>query len=83
MTQIVKKAKPTTLNKERQVSNLFAELDRFFKADRLSRTECPDIIVWYGVSFTLLTVESLDDSAYYFVVKIDRAGISSHSPHGP
>ncbi|KAN0105155.1 hypothetical protein V8E52_011317 [Russula decolorans] len=54
MTQIVKAAKPATSNRERQVSDLFAELNRFFESDPLSRTECPDIIAWYGVHLSLL-----------------------------
>jgi hypothetical protein len=55
MAQIVKKAKPATWNREAQaqVSDPFAELNRFFESDPLSRIECPDIIVWYGVSLRL------------------------------
>jgi hypothetical protein len=71
MTQIVKQAKPTTSNREGQVSDPYAELNRFFESDPLSRTECPNIIAWYGVSLRLLVAESSDKSAYYFVVEID------------
>ena len=68
MTQMVNKAKPATSNREGQVSNPFTELNSFFESDPLSRTECPDIIAWYGVSLRLLIVEL---SAYYFIVEIN------------
>jgi hypothetical protein len=71
MTQIVTKAKPATLHREGQVSDPFAELNRFFESEPLSRMECPDIIAWYGVSLRLLIVELSDNSAYHFVVEID------------
>jgi hypothetical protein len=57
MTQIVKAAKPVISNREDQVSDPFAELNRFFESDPLSRMECPDIIAWYGVSFRLLVTK--------------------------
>jgi hypothetical protein len=82
MTQIVKAAKPATSNRERQVSNLFAELNRFFESDPLSRTECPDIIAWYGVHLSLLVAKSSDNSAYCFLVKVNREGVSCHLAHG-
>lgn len=31
----------------------FAELNKFFESEPLSREECSDIIAWYGVSFRL------------------------------
>jgi hypothetical protein len=71
MSQIVKKAKPATLNREGQVSDPFAELNNFFGSDPLSRAECPDIIAWYGVRLRLLIAELLDNSAHYFLVEID------------
>jgi hypothetical protein len=71
MTQIVKAAKPATSNRERQVSDPFAELNRFFESDPLSRTECPDIIAWYGVRLRMLVTESSDNSAYCFTVEIN------------
>lgn len=71
MTQIVTKAKPATLHREGQVSDPFAELNRFFESEPLSRMECPDIIAWYGVSLRLLIVELSDNSAYHFVVEIN------------
>ena len=73
MTQIVKKAKPATSNREGQVSDPFAELSRFFESDPLSRTECPDIIAWYGVSLRLLigVIAASSNLLYYFVVEID------------
>jgi len=67
MTQIVKKAKPTS-NREGQVSDPFAELNRFFESDPLSRTECPDIIAWYGVSLRLLIAASSNNSDYFIAV---------------
>ena len=57
MTQIVKKAKPATSNREGQVSDPFAELNSFLESDPLLRTECPDIIAWYRVSLRSLIVE--------------------------
>jgi hypothetical protein len=57
MTQIVKAAKPVISNREDQVSDPFAELNRFFESDPLSRMECPDIIAWYGVSLRLLVTK--------------------------
>jgi hypothetical protein len=71
MTQIVKAAKPATSNRDGQVSDPFAELNRFFESDPLSRTECSDIIAWYGVRLRLLVAESLDNSAYCFAVEIN------------
>jgi hypothetical protein len=71
MTQIVKAAKPATSNRERQASDRFAELNRFFESDPLSRTECPDIIAWYGVCLRMLVAKSSDNSAYYFTVEIN------------
>ncbi len=50
MSQIVKAAKPVTSSRESQVLDPFAELNKFFDSDPLSRTECPNIIAWYGVS---------------------------------
>ena len=53
MSQIVKKHKSVTLDSGgagRAVSDPFAELNKFFENDPLSREECPDIIAWYGVS---------------------------------
>jgi hypothetical protein len=53
MSQIVKAAKPVTSgsrSRESQVLDPFAELNNFFDSDPLSRTECPNIIAWYGVS---------------------------------
>jgi hypothetical protein len=70
MTQVVKKAKPATSNGEGQVSDPFAELNRFFESDALLRTECPDIVAWYGVSLRLLVAESIQIT-YYLVVEID------------
>jgi hypothetical protein len=71
MTQIVKAATPATSNREGQVSDPFAELNRFFDSDPLSRSECPDIVAWYGVSLRLPIAKTSDNPAYYFVVKID------------
>ena len=82
MSQIVKKAKPATLNREGQVSDPFAELNKFFNSDPLSRMECPDIIAWYGISLRLLITKLLDNSASCFVVKINGEGVPSHTAHG-
>jgi hypothetical protein len=82
MTQIVKAAKPAISNRERQVSDPFAELNRFFESDPLSRTDCPDIIAWYGVRLRLLVAKSSDNPAYCFLFKVNREGVSYYSAHG-
>jgi hypothetical protein len=55
MSKIVKRAKPALSSGVGQVSDPFAELNRFMDSDPLSRAECPDIIAWYGVSHRLIT----------------------------
>ena len=82
MTQIVKAAKPATSARKGQTSDPFAELNKFFESDPLLRTECPDIITWYGVCLRLLVTMLLDNLAYYFIVEIYWEGVSRHSGHG-
>ena len=50
MSQIVKKCKSVAFNSRAPASDPFAKLNKFIESDPLSREECSDIIVWYGVS---------------------------------